>query len=168
MSDPKDIVQRLRAAHDLVSELPEARGMAGIMQLLQLRNMVPEAADLIEALEAEVIRLTPLVTMGALTMGTKIEALEAEVERLKESLRHNGDTFNKMAADLFVTEQRAKAAEAEANTLSKSLLAHQDKLNAAEAEVVRLREALESVVKTYDERSGLDEGILIARKAFGQ
>jgi uncharacterized small protein (DUF1192 family) len=58
-----DLVERLRTSYAAVAEWPERRGSpmevggTGFLDLLNLRNIVPEAADRIVALEAEVERL---------------------------------------------------------------------------------------------------------------
>ena len=90
-SDEVKLVERLRVSHDRVSEFPEARGMAVIMDLLALRNIVPEAADTIERLVAE--RDEARSTFNATTASQilkatkdRAEAAEAEVVRLRAIL----------------------------------------------------------------------------------
>ena len=88
----------------------------------------------------------------------RAEAVEADHKQCEEERDADRALFLKAG-------KRAEAAEAEANTLSKSLLLHQDKLNAAEAEVARLREALKTI-EYYERKVWSDASEAACRKAL--
>lgn len=75
-----DLVKLLRESYDKVSLFPENQHN-GFMLLLELRNIVPEAADRIEQLEADLASAAKSDPMTAteILLGREIGRLEAEL-----------------------------------------------------------------------------------------
>lgn len=112
-SDEVKLVERLRVSHDRVSEFPEVRGMAGIMDLLALRNIVPEAADTIERLVAERDDLRGIDEARQKLFSeamARAETAEAENESIKtqyDAYREaSNETIDALTAKLKVLQAR--------------------------------------------------------------
>jgi hypothetical protein len=107
----EDLVKRLLDAFDLVKEWPE-KDPNGFMNLLALRNLVPEAAARIAELEAERDHAWDMVAKAdAATARCAAESLEDKIraDRLAAMLKEAKEVLRDVVADENCWGVRAEA-----------------------------------------------------------
>jgi hypothetical protein len=133
MTDTTELVARLRNAYAVVAEFPEKRA-TGFLDLLELRNMVPQAADAIERLTRE-----------------RDEARQwvEDVKNVQENANAEGYAEAKAHYEARIAELTRERDEAQRENMDMvwQRRSAEFRAKAAEARIIKLEAALDSLLR---------------------